>query len=128
MLVYIKHIIWRYIEHKPDQYRLLDVRHNVMKNLIIGDCNNLIKFILFGNKDDDHSKKNKKIKDAEKNTDEENKIKHIPRNLLWKRKEDKYIKDDDLDPFENNKSKDIEKITPRNDMELAIYHCKGKFQ
>jgi len=97
-----------------------------MKNLIIGDCNNLIKFILFGNKDD--SKKNKKIKDAEKNTDEENKIKHIPRNLLWKRKEDKYIKDDDLDPFENNKSKDIEKITPRNDMELAIYHCKGKFQ
>ncbi len=126
MLVYIKHIIWRYIEHKPDQYRLLDVRHNVMKNLIIGDCNNLIKFILFGNKDD--SKKNKKIKDAEKNTDEEDKIKHIPRNLLWKRKEDKYIKDDDLDPFENNKSKDIEKITPRNDMELAIYHCKGKFQ
>ncbi len=126
MVIYINHIIWRYIEHKPDQYRLLDVRHNVMKNLIIGDCNNLIKFILFGNKDD--SKKNKKIKDAEKNTDEEDKIKHIPRNLLWKRKEDKYIKDDDLDPFENNKSKDIEKITPRNDMELAIYHCKGKFQ
>ncbi|CAI2173626.1 3244_t:CDS:10 [Funneliformis geosporum] len=96
MVMYINHIVWRYINHKPDQYRLLDVRHNVMKNLILGDCDHLIKFILFGSKE-------------------------------YETKEDKYIQADDLEPFDNEEdSKDIEEILPRNDMELAIYHCKGR--
>jgi len=47
--MYINHIIWRFVDHNPDQFRLLDVRHNVMKNLILGDCDHLIKYILFGN-------------------------------------------------------------------------------
>ncbi|CAI2171922.1 12733_t:CDS:10 [Funneliformis geosporum] len=102
MVMYINHIVWRYINHKPDQYRLLDVRHNVMKNLILGDCDHLIKFILFGSKE-------------------------YETNILWQRKEDKYIQADDLEPFDNEEdSKDIEEILPRNDMELAIYHCKGR--
>ncbi|CAG8705421.1 11362_t:CDS:10, partial [Funneliformis caledonium] len=34
---------------------------------------------------------------------------------------------DDLEPFDNDEeSKDIEEILPKNDMELAIYHCKGR--
>ena len=110
MVEYINHIIWRYIDNRPNQYRLLDVRHNVMKNLIVGDCKQLIKFILF-------------------ESDGKVKINHIPRNKSWKRKEDRYmyINNDDLDPFDRqDSSKDFEKIIPRNDMELAIYHCKGK--
>ena len=45
MVMYINHTIWRFVKHKPDQYRLLDVRHDVMKNLILGDCDDLIKFV-----------------------------------------------------------------------------------
>ncbi|PKK62583.1 hypothetical protein RhiirC2_790159 [Rhizophagus irregularis] len=36
MVVYINHIIWRFIKYKPDDFRLLDVRRNDMKNLILG--------------------------------------------------------------------------------------------
>jgi hypothetical protein len=97
MVAYINRIIWRFIKYEPDDFRLLDVRHNVMKNLVLGDCDHLIKFILFGNNDD-----NKKFKKL-----------HIPRNIIWKKR--KYINDD----TENDE------IT--NVMELAIYHCKGKF-
>ncbi|PKY56127.1 hypothetical protein RhiirA4_476196 [Rhizophagus irregularis] len=46
-----------------------------MKNLILDDCDHLIKFILFGN--DDDGKKAKL---------------HIPRNIFWKKK--KYVDDD----------------------------------
>ncbi|CAB4387635.1 unnamed protein product [Rhizophagus irregularis] len=53
MVVYINNIIWRFIDHKPDEYRLLDVRHNVMRSLILGDSDHLIKFILFGNEESD---------------------------------------------------------------------------
>ncbi|PKC67883.1 hypothetical protein RhiirA1_508465 [Rhizophagus irregularis] len=94
MVVYINRIIWRFIKYRPDDFKLLDIRHNVMKNLILDDCDHLIKFILFGN-DDDGKKANKL---------------HIPRNIFWKKK--KYVDDDT----------ESEKIT--NIMELAIYHCK----
>ena len=108
MVEYINHIIWRFIRHQPNEYKLLDVRHNVMKNLILGDCDHLIKFILF-------------------ESDGNPKELHIPRSLLWNRKKD-FVKDDDLTPFENKDDNTIrrDKITPTNDMELAIYHCKGK--
>ncbi|POG58583.1 hypothetical protein GLOIN_2v904925 [Rhizophagus irregularis DAOM 181602=DAOM 197198] len=96
MVAYINRIIWRFIKYRPDDFKLLDVRHNVMKNLILGDCDHLIKFILFGNDDDD--KKANKL--------------HIPRNTFWKKR--KYVDDDT----------ESEEIT--NVMELAIYHCKGK--
>src|ERR1051325_5088806 len=109
MVAYISHIIWRFIKHKPNEYRLLDVRHSVMKNLILGDCDHLIKFILFEDEDDD---------------DNQNKFipKHIPRSILWKKGQE-FVKYDDLDPFEKG---EINRIKPTNDMELAIYHCKGK--
>ena len=108
MVAYINHIIWRFIQHKPHEYKLLDVRHNVMKNLILGDCDHLIKFILFGDEDE-------KVFT----------IKHIPRSILWK-KDRKFVKDDDLKPFEEGDDKSSrDRMIPTNDMELAIYHCKG---
>src|SRR6185312_472841 len=64
MVIYIQHIIWRFVKHKPDQYRLLDVRHNIMKNLILGDCDHLIKFILFGDEENkDKNSNNEKEKE-----------------------------------------------------------------
>src|SRR5688500_18142319 len=97
MVMYINHIIWKFVEHKPDQYRMLDVRHDIMKNLILGDCDDLIKFILFGNEKDNNSIKNGNDKDDkdEDKRNEEFKIKHIPRSKIWKKKH-KYIKDDDI--------------------------------
>ncbi|CAI2200690.1 1264_t:CDS:2, partial [Funneliformis geosporum] len=44
----INHIISRFAEKRPQRYRLLDVRYHVMKNLILGDCNHLIHYLLFG--------------------------------------------------------------------------------
>src|SRR4051794_18284942 len=109
MVAYISHIIWRFITNKPDEYKLLDVRHNVMKNLILGDCDHLIKFILFGDEDDS-------LKEL-----------HIPKSIPWNKHRD-LVKDVDLKPFENknDKSNKIDETIPTNDMELAIYHCKGK--
>ena len=111
MIAYISHIIWRFIKHKPDEYKLLDVRHNVMKNLILGDCDDLIKFILFGYEDDD-------------NQNEKFIIKHIPRSIIWN-KHRSFVKDDDLNSYEKEDD-ELNGIIPTNDMELAIYHCKGK--
>jgi hypothetical protein len=106
MVVYISHIIWRFIRHKPREYKLLDVRHNVMKNLIVGDCDHLIKFILFKDEGDDNLKEL-----------------HIPRSKLWNKHRD-FVKDDDLKPFEKDDDTYSNEIV--NDMELAIYHCRGK--
>ncbi|GES84549.1 hypothetical protein GLOIN_2v1769896 [Rhizophagus clarus] len=80
IVAYIEHIVWRFIKHDPDQFKLLNVRRNVMKILILGNCSHLIKFILFG---DD--------------------------------KELKYNEEDDKD-----------RMIPQNDLELAIYHYKGR--
>src|SRR5947207_13537392 len=109
MVSYISHIIWRFIKYKPKEYKLLDARHNVMKNLITGDCDYLIKFILFG------SEKDKKLRRL-----------HKPRSILWnKDKEGKrFVKDDDLNHFEKKdvRLSEIDReIT--NDLELAFYHC-----
>src|SRR3954453_8162792 len=112
MVMYINNIIWRFISHKPDEYRLLDVRHNVMKSLILSDSDHLIKFILFGNEE---CKKEK--------------FTHIPRSITWK-KNRSFVNDDDLCPFECNKCNDTKskhnsEVEITNDLELAIYHCKG---
>jgi hypothetical protein len=120
MVAYISHIIWRFIKHRPDDYRLLDVRHNVMKNLILGDCDHLIKFILFGNDNEISDRKNCKTDQKRKFT-----VKHIPRSELWK-KGRAFVKNDDLIPFEKEVKEVDERAKPTNDMELAIYHCKGK--
>ncbi|PKC67886.1 hypothetical protein RhiirA1_457905 [Rhizophagus irregularis] len=36
MVAYINCIIWRFIKYKPDDFKLLDVQRNVMKNLVLG--------------------------------------------------------------------------------------------
>ncbi|PKC69984.1 hypothetical protein RhiirA1_455334 [Rhizophagus irregularis] len=110
MITYIKHIVWKFVKYEPQNFKLLDVRYNIMKNLILGDCDNLIKFILFGD-DKIYKNKNKEIG-------------HIPSNKLWPGK--KFLKDDDLNfDKRKNESKDISNEL-QNNMELAIYHYKGK--
>jgi hypothetical protein len=114
MVAYINRIIWKFIKHKPDDFRLLDVRRNVMKNLVLGDCDHLIKFILFGNNDDEKKANNL----------------HIPRKTFWKN--EKTINNDtEKETFWKKKNKttndDTEEYEITSVMELAIYHCKGKF-
>ncbi|GES84543.1 hypothetical protein GLOIN_2v1769896 [Rhizophagus clarus] len=110
MIKYIKHIIWRFIKHEPESFKLLDVRYNIMKSLILSDCDQLIKFILFG----DEEEKRQKFT-----------IRHIPRNKLWSGK--KFItNDDDLDFESKDGIEEKEKPDPKNNLELAIYHCKDR--
>jgi hypothetical protein len=90
----------------PSQFKLLDSRHKIMKNLILGDCDHLIKYILFGDNDDNQRAM----------------FIHTPRSKYWSNKT--FVKDDDFKSFD--KSNENDKIKPENDMELAIYHCKGK--
>jgi hypothetical protein len=118
MVTYIKHIVWRFAKYNPEQFKLLDFRYDLMKSLILGDCDHLIKFILFGCENFSEEKEN------------EFKTRHIPKNIFWPG--ERFLKDDDLhfDYFDknDNKLKNNEvPINAINDMELAIYHCKGKF-
>ncbi|CAB5389570.1 unnamed protein product [Rhizophagus irregularis] len=117
IISYIKHIVWRFARYEPENFKLLDVRYNIMKNLILSDCDQLINFILFG--DDDNEDRNGKVckvcKEKKENEKEENEnegkekekiqrqvaIRHIPRNKLWLGK--KFLT-----------------------KELAIYHCKDR--
>ncbi|PKY38092.1 hypothetical protein RhiirA4_439136 [Rhizophagus irregularis] len=110
IITYVKHIVWRFAKNEPENFRLLDVRRNIMKSLILGDCDYLIKFILFG--DDEEINENKNgCKEKEKE----------------KRQKEDEIREDDLDFDErNDKLEDNETIVPENIMELAIYHCKGR--
>ncbi|PKY16216.1 hypothetical protein RhiirB3_428551 [Rhizophagus irregularis] len=115
MVTYIEHIIRIFAKYEPENFRLLDVRHNLMKSLILGDCDRLIKFILFGDKEG-----------ASENDIAYNELRHIPCNRIWPGK--KFLRDDDLDFGEKKDYTliDNEKIKPENNMELAIYHCKGR--
>ena len=93
-----------------------------MKSLILGDCDHLIKFILFG--DEANNKNGSKEKEDKKQ--EEIEVRHIPRNKLWPG--EKFVGDDELNfDTKDNWLFSNENIKPENDMELAIYHCKGNF-
>ncbi|PKY30536.1 hypothetical protein RhiirB3_531106 [Rhizophagus irregularis] len=115
MIMYIQHIVWRFAKFKPEEFKLLDVRHNVMKKLILGDCNHLIKLILFGDKSN---------KDDENENKEEFIIRHIPRSVSWPGKN--FISDDDLRFDNNGLGLEDNDERPKNDMELAIYRYKGR--
>ncbi|POG75672.1 hypothetical protein GLOIN_2v1562741 [Rhizophagus irregularis DAOM 181602=DAOM 197198] len=111
-----------------------------MKNLILSDCDQLINFILFG--DDDNEDRNGKVckvcKEKKENEKEENEnegkekekiqrqvaIRHIPRNKLWLGK--KFLTKGDLDFEGKDWIKENESLEPKNNMELAIYHCKDR--
>ncbi|PKY56044.1 hypothetical protein RhiirA4_448599 [Rhizophagus irregularis] len=110
MVNYIEHIIWRFAKYEPENFRLLDVRYNLMKRLILCNCDRLIKFILFG---DEETAKNKID------------YRHVPSNKSWPGK--KFLKDDDLD-FDKRKDglKENKRIKLENNMELAIYHFRGR--
>src|ERR1043166_2492728 len=128
MVMYIQHIIWRFVKYKPYQFRLMDVRYNIMKYLILGNCDHLIKFILFGDE------KNKDENGYKENKENEKVFGHIPRNRAWPGK--KFIKDDDIDHLDHlniskvsklKKRDELSKLNLENNLELAIYICEGKF-
>ncbi|CAB4389896.1 unnamed protein product [Rhizophagus irregularis] len=104
-----RHKVWRFAKYEPKNFKLLDVRYNVMKNLILGDCDHLIKFILFGSEEETIEDKD----DYKKKKDNS-----------WPG--EKFIKDGYLDFEKKDGIKDNEDIEPKNNMELAIYHCKGR--
>ncbi|RIA86306.1 hypothetical protein C1645_340202 [Glomus cerebriforme] len=134
MLVYIKHIVWRFAKYDPENFNLLDIRYNFMKSLILGDCDHLVKFILFGDEGNIENNYANREMDTEKEKKEKEKrqkmfeVRHIPRNILWPGED--FLKDDDLDldrfDRKDDRIKDNEVIKPGNNMELAIYHCKGR--
>ncbi|PKY54214.1 hypothetical protein RhiirA4_411470, partial [Rhizophagus irregularis] len=76
-----------------------------MKNLILADCDRLIKFILFG---------------YEETAEDKIDYRHVPSNKSWPGKN--FLKDDDFDFGK----KDQQLKKPENNMELAIYYCRGK--
>ena len=109
MINYIEHIVWRFAKYEPENFRMLDIRYNLMKSLILGDCDRLIKFILFG------------YEETAKNKID---YRHIPSNKLWPGKN--FLKDDDFEK-RNDEQKDKNKIKPKSNMELAVYYCRGKY-
>ncbi|RGB24235.1 hypothetical protein C1646_773379 [Rhizophagus diaphanus] len=115
MVNHIEHIVWRMAKYEPENFRLLDIRHNLMKSLILGDCDRMIKFILFGDK-----------KGASENKIAYDGLRHIPSNKIWPGK--RFLRDDDLyfDEKKDNRLIENENHLPENNMELAIYHCKGR--
>ena len=87
--------------------------------------------MLFGN-DDKSQEKCIKEKDEGDEKEKESKKKSeirslsIPRNILWPG--EVFINDEDLDAYHpDDELIDNEEIIPENNMELAIYLCKGKF-
>uniref|UniRef100_U9SHP0 Uncharacterized protein n=1 Tax=Rhizophagus irregularis (strain DAOM 181602 / DAOM 197198 / MUCL 43194) TaxID=747089 RepID=U9SHP0_RHIID len=113
MITYIELIVWKFAKLEPQNFRLLDIRHNIMKSLILSDCDDLIKYVLFGNEE---SIGNKVVHDEPR---------HILRNNLWPKRS--FLKEDDLDFAEKIDYGLKETIKPENNMELAIYHCKDDY-
>ncbi|CAI2180750.1 8773_t:CDS:10 [Funneliformis geosporum] len=105
MVKYINHIISRFAAKRPQRYRLLAIRYHVMKNLIFGDCNYLIHYLLFGS----------------------GKYLYVPKCKFWNEKR-KYIIIDKKNPV--NIKIDIENRNglknPRSCMNFANFNCRGR--
>ena len=97
----ITYIIWRFIKHEPDIWRLMDSRFDVMAKIIIGGSNMLVKYILFG---------------------DENRNLHVPRLPLhrWEDKEEYNLK-------EHYRKARRERMDIKNlsDLQIAIRLCEG---
>ncbi|PKY41679.1 hypothetical protein RhiirA4_441462 [Rhizophagus irregularis] len=120
IISYIKHIVWRFAKHEPENFKLLDVRYNIMKNKNGKVCKVC------------KEKKENEIEENENENEEKEKekrqrqvaIRHIPRNKLWLGK--KFLMKGDLDFEGKDWIKENESLEPKNNMELAIYHCKDR--
>ncbi|CAI2180204.1 9220_t:CDS:10 [Funneliformis geosporum] len=110
MVRYIYHIISRFAAKRPQRYRLLDVRYHVMKNLILGDCDHLIHYLLFGSGMDIY----------------------IPKCKFWIEERKCIIIDEDnpVDiKIDNEKRPGVLKEEleyPTTDVNLAIYNCRDR--
>jgi len=79
MTEFITKIIWRFVENKPEMWRLMEVRYDVMSHLVKGGANSLIKFILFGKEEISNNN------DEEKKCSHDFKRKlHVPMTEKWK--------------------------------------------
>ncbi|CAI2180737.1 14836_t:CDS:2, partial [Funneliformis geosporum] len=108
---YINHIISRFASKRPQRYRLLDVRYNVMKNLIFGDCNHLIHYLLFGSDMDLYKPKCKFW-------NEENEEREY---IIINETNYANIKIDKANKVQKEKQK-----YPTTDVNLAIYNCRDR--
>ncbi|CAB4389250.1 unnamed protein product [Rhizophagus irregularis] len=100
----ISYIIWRFIKNKPNIWRLMDVRFDIMAKIIIGGSNTLIKYILFG----DGKVKNWNL--------------HIPRINRWENEDEKKFKEEAIKEKEETKKL---RINNSSDLQIAIRLCKG---
>ncbi|CAB4389248.1 unnamed protein product [Rhizophagus irregularis] len=96
----ISYIIWRFIKNKPNIWRLMDVRFDIMAKVIIGGSNTLIKYILFG----DGKDKNWNL--------------HIPKINRWENEDEKKFK------IETIEKKGETRIKSLSDLQIAIRLCK----
>ncbi|CAG8716744.1 12529_t:CDS:10 [Rhizophagus irregularis] len=97
----ISYIIWRFIKNKPNIWRLMDVRFDIMAKVIIGGSNTLIKYILFG----DGKDKNWNL--------------HIPKINRWENEDEKKFK------IETIEEKGETKIKNLSDLQIATRLCRG---
>ncbi|GBB99153.1 hypothetical protein RclHR1_03430014 [Rhizophagus clarus] len=98
----ISYIIWRFIKNKPNIWRLMDMRYDIMAKIIIGGSHTLVKYILFGD------------------GNEEDRNLHIPKL--------KRCYDEDEEKFTEEVIKEKEKkldIKNLSDLQIAIRLCKG---
>ncbi|CAG8559164.1 5990_t:CDS:2, partial [Paraglomus occultum] len=67
----VTNIVRIFIKYHPDEWRLLEVRHDLMKSLIIGGCSRLTQDLV-------------RVSDDENNEDEKDRLAlHIPRKYSW---------------------------------------------
>ncbi|CAG8593198.1 3162_t:CDS:2 [Paraglomus brasilianum] len=77
----ISNIVRIFIKHHPDEWSLLEVRHDLMKSLIIGGCSRLTQDLI-------------KVSDDENNNKEGGCLLHIPRKYSWRNANEKLEKKD----------------------------------
>ncbi|RIA94098.1 hypothetical protein C1645_866204 [Glomus cerebriforme] len=99
----ISYIIWRFIKNKPNTWRLMDIRYDIMAKIIIGGSNTLVRYILFG----DGKEKNWNL--------------HVPRIHRWDDKDEIKFKQAFIRE-KTGKKMDIKNLS---DLQIAIRLCKG---
>ncbi|RIA89799.1 hypothetical protein C1645_824254 [Glomus cerebriforme] len=100
-------LIWRFIKKRPEIWKLMDIRYDVMGNIIIGGSTFLVKYILFG---------------------EKNMYLHVPQIKRWEddtiyiKVEEKYRNAEDKQESQDDVNEQ-EKIHGLTDLQIAIRFC-----
>ncbi|CAI2186997.1 17156_t:CDS:2, partial [Funneliformis geosporum] len=116
LMNYISLLIWKFIKKKQETWKLLDVRYNVMSDVIIGASTFLIKFIL--------------LDEIENNKEEEKtgnkRLLHIPQVRRWNNNivDVKVHKEPNVEQMDNEKELLLNyESTGLTDLQIAIRLC-----